>query len=63
MSPVDGLVFDRRIPPAIEQEDVAGELQVQADPPCPVADQQHVAIRIIAEPANHSSRSRLAIRP
>jgi hypothetical protein len=34
VSAVDGLVFDGRIPPAVEQEDVPAELQVQA-PRCP----------------------------
>ena len=35
MGPVDRLIFDRRIPPAIEQKDVAGELQDSGRPPLP----------------------------
>ena len=32
---IDGLVLHRRVPPAVEQEHVVGELQVQADAPVP----------------------------
>src|SRR5690606_27227182 len=46
---VDRLVFDGRVPPAVEQEDVAGELQVEADAAGAVTHQEDAAVRIVAE--------------
>ncbi len=54
MGPVDGLVLDGRVPPAVEEEDVVGELQVQAHRAGPIAHQDHVGRTVVAEPANHA---------
>ena len=50
---VDRLVLDGRVPPAVEQEDVARELQVEPDAPRAVAHQQHGALRVVLEPIEH----------
>ena len=42
MGAVDRLVLDGRVPPAVEQEHVVGELQVQADAAGAVAHQEDV---------------------
>jgi len=42
VSPIDGLIFDGRVPPAVVEEDVAGDLQIQANSAHSVAHQQQV---------------------
>src|SRR5436309_4774934 len=43
---VDGLILDSRVPPAIEEEDVVGGLQIQADAAGAVAHKQDVFARV-----------------
>ena len=50
---VDRLVFDGGIPPTIEKEHVARELQVQPHAPRAVAHEQHVLGRVSAKPLQH----------
>ena len=50
---VDRLVLDGRVPPAIEQEHVLGELEVQPHAAGPVADQQQVRVRVFGETADY----------
>ena len=54
MGAIDRLILDRRIPPAIEQKDVAGQLQIQAHATGPVAHQQHVGVGVLAELPQHA---------
>jgi len=49
MSAVDGLVLDRGVPPAVEKEDVIGELEVQSDAAGSIAHQEYVAILVSLE--------------
>ena len=42
VGPVDRLVLDGRVPPAVEQEDVVRELQIQPDAAGAVAHQHDV---------------------
>ncbi len=49
VSPVDRLILDGRIPPAVEQKHVAGELQIQPHGSGSVAHQQQVRVRIVFE--------------
>ena len=50
MGPVDRLVFDGRIPPAVEQEDVLRKLEVEPDRAGTIREQQHRVGRILAKP-------------
>src|SRR4029079_19656777 len=50
MSTVDRLVFDGRIPPALEKEHVAGALKIQPDAPDAVRHQNHMAGGVVAKP-------------
>ena len=45
---VDRLIFDGRVPPAIEQKHIARKLQVEPDAAGAVAHQHHVT-RVVAE--------------
>ncbi len=47
--PVDGLVLDRRVPPAVVEKHVASELQIQPHSSGPVAHEQQRAIGILFE--------------
>ena len=47
---VDRLRFDGRIPPRIEQEDVVGGGEVQAEAAGLQADQEHAAVRVGLKP-------------
>ena len=49
MGPIDRLVFDSRIPPAVEQKDIAGELQIQPHAAGAVGHQDDLAVGIVAE--------------
>src|SRR5262249_35421514 len=49
MGTIDGLVLDRRIPPAIEQEYVIGALQIQADATGTVAHEYHMEVGVRTE--------------
>ena len=49
VGPVDRLVLDGRVPPAVEQEHVVGELQVQPDAAGAVAHQDDVLARVALE--------------
>src|SRR5690606_4699672 len=51
---VDGLVFDGRVPPAIEQEDIVGKLQVESDAPRAIAHQDDAAARVVAKLLDHT---------
>src|SRR5262249_39222054 len=46
---IDGLVLHRRVPPAIEQENIVGELQVEPDAAGAIAHQENVLFRIVLE--------------
>ena len=46
---VDGLRFDRGVPPGIEQEDVIGRGQIQAEAAGFQADEEQLAVRIVLE--------------
>ena len=46
---VDRLVFDGRVPPTVEQKDIAGELKVEADAARAVAHQHDMRVGIAAE--------------
>src|SRR5690606_35896566 len=50
MRSIDRLILNRRIPPAIEEENITGELQVQSHRSGPIAHQQQVGVRVILEP-------------
>ena len=54
MSPIDCLIFDCRVPPAVEQKDVASELQVEANAARSVTHQQHMFVRVIAKGFDHA---------
>ena len=47
---VDRLRLDRRVPPGVEQEDVLGRRQVQAEAAGLEADQEQLAVRVVLEP-------------
>src|SRR5262245_19575179 len=58
MRPVDRLVLYRGVPPAIKQEDVVGELQVEPDAAGAVAHQDDMPVRIGFE----AIKDRLSLR-
>src|SRR5205085_12667303 len=60
MRPVDRLVLDGGIPPAVEEKDIVGELEVEADAAGPVTHEQHVLGRVLLEQVE--DRLALAVR-
>jgi hypothetical protein len=53
MSAVDRLRLGGRVPPRVEQEALAGFGEVQAEPPCLEADQEH-RVRAVLEALEHA---------
>src|SRR5438270_11648538 len=52
MRPIDRLIFDSRVPPAIEEKHITGELQIQPHAPGAIADQEYVPLGIVVELLN-----------
>ena len=59
---VDRLRLDRRVPPRVEQEDVVGRGQVQAQAAGLEADQEQPAVRVVLEPLDARLRGRASCR-
>ncbi len=53
MGTIDCLILDGRIPPAVKEKYVAGELQIQAHGAGAVTHQYHAGRRVVAKPADH----------
>ena len=59
---VDRLRLDGRVPPGVEQEDVLGRGQVQAEAAGLQADQEEPAVRVVLEPLDPRLRGRASGR-
>src|SRR5262249_52868501 len=53
VDPVDRLVLDGRVPPAVEKEDIVRELEIESDTAGAIAHQDHVLGGIAAEALQH----------
>src|SRR5262249_59169009 len=53
MGSLDGLVLDRGVPPAVEEEHVIGELEIEADAAGAIAHQQNMPAALLAKLLEH----------
>ena len=53
MGAVDGLVLDRGVPPAVEQEHIVAELEVESHAAGAVAHEKHARVRVRFEPVQN----------